>query len=231
MTSPGVSLRLSMVNQFPSVVAVLPHFYLARRLCNLRLDSILARARQLTKVRLQSRNAQRQFLGTPCVRGRQPELLVVSVHVRKSLGRQSENLAVSSFCAEVGSVEELQTVARSVWLGRAAKQATSNNVSTKLRRIAILAKTVIPTAATRLFPARGFCVPGSEVEGPWRDQNRADTDEINYTLSRHSYKLRIANTGSTLVARRAGTKHATSATPHNNSEISANVIGSVALTP
>jgi hypothetical protein len=47
----------------------------------------------------------------------------------------------------------------------------------------------------------------------------------------YPHKLRIAITGSTLVARRAGTKHATSATPGNKSEISANVIGSVALTP
>jgi len=73
--------------------------------------------------------------------------------------------------------------------------------------------------------------PGSRSGDPGVILNRAHIDEINYALNHHCYKLRIAITGSTLVARRAGTKHATSATPHNNSEISANVNGSVALTP
>ena len=69
----------------------------------------------------------------------------------------------------------------------------------------------------------------------WRDRGEikpSPTPMKSTThLVAHSYKLRIAITGSTLVARRAGTKHAASATPHNNSEIKTNVIGSVALTP
>src|SRR5437588_3186311 len=48
-------------------------------------------------------------------------------------------------------------------------------------------------------------------------------------LELHSY--RSATIGSTLVARRAGTKQAARATPVSNSAIRPNVIGSVALTP
>ena len=30
-------------------------------------------------------------------------------------------------------------------------------------------RTVIPAGAAGLFPARGVCAPGFEVEGPWLD--------------------------------------------------------------
>jgi hypothetical protein len=45
-------------------------------------------------------------------------------------------------------------------------------------------KFVIPTGATPLFLARGFCVQGRAVEGPWLDLTLAHLDEINTDLSK-----------------------------------------------
>lgn len=45
------------------------------------------------------------------------------------------------------------------------------------------------------------------------------------------HKFRIATTGSTFPARRAGTKQATIATPVNKTDTAKNVIASVELTP
>ena len=57
------------------------------------------------------------------------------------------------------------------------------------------------------------------------------TEESAFLHAAAPHKFRIATTGSTFPARRAGTKQATIATPVNKTDTAKNVIASVELTP